>query len=750
MLGRYSERKGQINAISVVILIIISIGVGAAGFVVGSREVRELTGPQGPPGENGATGPHGQAGPQGPQGPTGSTGPQGPGGSQGLIGPHGYGFASFIVAAYNSIDNENADFVCDGENDQVEINAAIDNLPENGGSIYLREGTYILSDNIIISKSNVALVGAGASTMLKIKDSKNANMYVIYASGKVNLLIQNLRIDGNNANQTAGVMYGIYFTSVENSKIADSWMENSYAGITLFSASNNIVTGNTSQGNTNDGIYLDSSSNNIITGNICQGNGYGVVLNFSSNNIITGNICQGNSWHGIWVSVSSNNTVTGNTVNGNSQATNNTYDGIYIISSSDYNNIQGNTVRQGTGAKQQRYGISINSTNCDNNLVINNDLYQAGATADLSDAGTGTIVAGNRLSDGTLGGQVRFSTLVVAASNSKDKAQADYVIPDGSTSAQTVINAAINALPDNGGMVYLAEGTFTVSDNIIISKSNVAIVGSGASTVIKIKDHKDADMSVFYASGKVNLLIQNLRIDGNNANQTAGVMYGIYFTSVENSKIVDCWVENLTSSGVTLYSSSNNTVTGNTCQGNVGNGIGLQSSDNNNIITGNTCKGSTDGISLLDSNNNIITGNIFEGNSDTGIFLHSSSNNIITGNISEGNSAEGIYLTISSDNNTVINNMIVGNSQADDNMYGGIVLFAYANYNNIQGNTVRSGSGAKRQRYGISIGTSSCDNNLVINNDLYHAGVAGDNYDVGTGTIFRNNRLTTGWAAGYG
>lgn len=42
------------------------------------------------------------------------------------------------------------------------------------------------------------------------------------------------------------------------------------------------------------------------------------------------------------------------------------------------------------------------------------------------------------------------------------------------------------------------------------------------------------------------------------------------------------------------------------------------------------------------------------------------------------------------------------------------------------------------------------ENNLVINNDLYQAGVTADNNDAGTGTIFRNNRLTTGWTPGYG
>jgi len=56
----------------------------------------------------------------------------------------------------------------------------------------------------------------------------------------------------------------------------------------------------------------------------------------------------------------------------------------------DYNNILINTVRIGAG-NTHRYGIRINAATCDDNLVRNNDLYNAGGTANLSDAGTNTI-----------------------------------------------------------------------------------------------------------------------------------------------------------------------------------------------------------------------------------------------------------------------------------------------------------------------------------------------------------------------
>jgi len=145
---------------------------------------------------------------------------------------------------------------------------------------------------------------------------------------------------------------------------------------------------------------LDSSSNNSIMGNICQSNDLdGICLDHSSNNTITGNTFQGNGRHGIYFNYSSSNTICTNTIVGNSQNSNNTYDGINVgYIESDYNNIQGNTVRRGNGTNKQRSGIWINLAT--GNLVINNDLYWAGTTSDNSDTGSGTIIHNNRTRDG--------------------------------------------------------------------------------------------------------------------------------------------------------------------------------------------------------------------------------------------------------------------------------------------------------------------------------------------------------------
>jgi hypothetical protein len=109
-----------------------------------------------------------------------------------------------------------------------------------------------------------------------------------------------------------------------------------------------------------------------------------------------------NNGYGIGI-IGSNNIISDNQVLGNSQGSDNYRDGIYLMSwggvQSSYNTVSNNVVRHMGLDKQQRYGIRIGS-GCIGNLVINNDLYQAGKTADFYDAGTDTVYHNNRTTEG--------------------------------------------------------------------------------------------------------------------------------------------------------------------------------------------------------------------------------------------------------------------------------------------------------------------------------------------------------------
>ena len=84
-----------------------------------------------------------------------------------LLSAAGLAHASFTVAPKDSPGRQRADFVCDGIDDQVEIQQAIDALPSSGGLIELLDGTFNFSDDVEITRNNVTIRGTGKSTILK-------------------------------------------------------------------------------------------------------------------------------------------------------------------------------------------------------------------------------------------------------------------------------------------------------------------------------------------------------------------------------------------------------------------------------------------------------------------------------------------------------------------------------------------------------------------------------------------------------
>lgn len=107
-----------------------------------------------------------------------------------------------------------ARFVCDGTEDEVEIQAAIDALPANGGLIELMEGTYSISDNnlsanlaaIEITSDNVIIRGEGIGVTIVQSDRLNhteALIYVLLTTGARNILVEDLTFTNNGGNDTS-------------------------------------------------------------------------------------------------------------------------------------------------------------------------------------------------------------------------------------------------------------------------------------------------------------------------------------------------------------------------------------------------------------------------------------------------------------------------------------------------------------------------------------------------------------------
>lgn len=121
--------------------------------------------------------------------------------------------ATFVVAASDASDamKAQADYLCDGTADDVQIQAAIDALSATyGGVVQLSEGTFAISASIRL-KTGTVLHGLGRSrfnpdtgTILSAASGLNDAVIKLDSANVKHVEIADLVIDGNEANQTSG------------------------------------------------------------------------------------------------------------------------------------------------------------------------------------------------------------------------------------------------------------------------------------------------------------------------------------------------------------------------------------------------------------------------------------------------------------------------------------------------------------------------------------------------------------------
>lgn len=326
------------------------------------------------------------------------------------------------------------------------------------------------------------------------------------------------------------------------------------------------------------------------------------------------------------------------------------------------------------------------------------------------------------------------------------KVVATKVVAADGTGDYITIQAGIDALPAGGGVVYIKEGTYTISAAIEIKKSNVALFGAGSATLITLANNTD-DNGIELGDGAnaySNIAVADLKVDGNSANQTLNKQGIAILGLVTDSRVQRCWVDDFKRDGIAVQanadrcivtentcsnctrdgilsggSTQGNIISNNICYSNANNGIHIASTLN--VAEGNICysNGSSpaayqgSGICLTFSSNTVV-GNYCRDNYYAGIELYAAENNTVTGNYCTLNEGWGIACLGSY--NTIGNNMVLNNSKLVDhsNEYSGIYISS-ADYNTITANVCSDTAGSPTQKYGIEeAGTS--DHNVVLGN----------------------------------
>ncbi|MCI5146531.1 MAG: hypothetical protein D3923_13645, partial [Candidatus Electrothrix sp. AR3] len=90
------------------------------------------------------------------------------------------------------------------------IQDAIDNLPDEGGTVFLKAGIHKINSGIRINRSNISVTGE-QGTLIKVEDGVNQPALLIGTAAATpgeddlirNISIANIKIDGNQLNQTS-------------------------------------------------------------------------------------------------------------------------------------------------------------------------------------------------------------------------------------------------------------------------------------------------------------------------------------------------------------------------------------------------------------------------------------------------------------------------------------------------------------------------------------------------------------------
>jgi len=300
---------------------------------------------------------------------------------------------TLTVAANDStkLEKTQAQFVCDGIADDIQIQAAIDLAGATNRMVRLSEGTFHVSTKITL-KPNTVLEGQGkGATNISAVNGLNDDILYLPAGATRNCYgrLEHFMVDGNGAGQTFGSCINLNSTwkwtlndlylydgkecglewngaaspldSLENTIIDVISNNNGDCGFKFGNSYDNVLMDLYTEENVNDGFAFYSGSNSLYHCH-AHANRYGAYID-TGVSIMYLNDFWGdtNEKHGIYDLGNNNRYVAVYSFN-NGQDLADTYDGLYM--SGDKNIVTGCIFRDTQGSKTQRFGVKIDGNEC--------------------------------------------------------------------------------------------------------------------------------------------------------------------------------------------------------------------------------------------------------------------------------------------------------------------------------------------------------------------------------------------------
>jgi parallel beta-helix repeat protein len=321
----------------------------------------------------------------------------------------------YTVAASDTPESvkATADYVCDGIDDQIEIQSAIAALPNGGGKVLLLGGRYNVrrtAEHYCIGlRSRTTLEGLGWGTVIYLVDNADATVVRGYEVEKA--VVRDLAIDGNKHHQTP-------VPDPNRSNFPDMWTN----GINLRDSNDCLISNVYVKDTLMHGINIwERSCRNIVENCLVENIGRHIpddyyatasilIFKYSDENIVKNCRCEGP----LMDSPGSPR-------------------GLYVSYHCAGNLIDGNVLRNFRGARGGGGVVFLHSTSR-RNKFINNDVNDCdygirSSTTDLP--GTCNIIAGNRFENCSRDGiAVREGQKWIITDNVIDNAVRGLVIGD--------------------------------------------------------------------------------------------------------------------------------------------------------------------------------------------------------------------------------------------------------------------------------------------------------------------------------
>jgi parallel beta-helix repeat protein len=336
------------------------------------------------------------------------------------------------------------------------------------------------------------------------------------------------------------------------------------------------------------------------------------------------------------------------------------------------------------------------------------------------------------------------------------------------------IQDGIDDLPAGGGLVFIKNGTYTLSATLTIAKSNVTIVGQGDATIITLAN--TANVNVFTLGNGIdsfeNIILRDFKIDGNQANQGSNgyginimahvsrvIIQGIHSIETKDNSIKSDQDSNYltiqdclfgTNSGQILVGYCHHThILNNIFDSDYYAALNIQNS-NYLIISGNYLRATkylmatTMSVYLSACLDAIVTNNYILGNPWYQINILDSHRCLIEGNNINGGNSDGIMVNSSDDCKVLGNTIMASNGgisicQSDrctvvgnnitSIVCNGIIL-TIGTYCIIKGNNITATSNGTNNGYDAITMIGDCIRNIISGNNIYSAEVKLPKYGI--------------------